>query len=329
MDHPLTSNGPTSPRHSFLHSPRRRVTPSPGRRATNSRNRNQAYGLLFASPWLIGFALFIAYPIIASLYYSFCSYDAIRSPRFVGIQNYQRMFFEDDLFWKSLWNTLYMVVVGLPVGLVASLGVALLLNQKLRGMAFYRTLYYLPSITPVVATSILWLWLLNPDYGLINVTLGGLGMHHPPGWLTDPAWSKPALILTGLWGAGGSMVIYLAGLQDIPEALYEAASLDGANKLQRLRHVTLPMLSPVILFNLIMGLIGRFQYFTEAYVMTNGGPQDSTTFYALHLFNRAFMDFKMGYASAMAWVLFLITLVCALAVFRTSARWVYYAGETR
>jgi multiple sugar transport system permease protein len=293
------------------------------------QRRNLGYGLLFAAPWFIGFAVFTAYPIAASLYYSFCSYDAIRPPRWVGFQNYHRMFVEDPLFWKSLWNTLYMVGVGLPVSLAASLGIALLLNRKLRGIAFYRTLYYLPSITPVVAASIIWLWLLNPEIGLVNIVLRWMGVAHPPAWLTDPAWAKPGLILMSLWGAGGSMVIYLAGLQDVPEALYEAAALDGAGKWAQFRHVTLPMLSPVILFNLIMGLIGSFQYFTQAYVMTNGGPQDATTFYALHLFNQAFLDFKMGYASAMAWVLFVIALTCALVVFRTSARWVYYAGEAR
>ncbi len=301
----------------------------PSRALPNAHRRREVTGLLFATPWLIGLAVFIAYPIAASLYYSFCSYDAIRSPHWVGLQNYQRLFGEDDLFLKSLWNTLYMVVIGLPIGLVASLGIALLLNQKLRGMAFYRTLYYLPSITPIVATSILWLWLLNPEMGLVNIVLSGLGVAHPPSWLTDPAWSKPALILMSLWGAGGGMVIYLASLQGVPEDLYEAASLDGATRLQQFRHVTLPMISPVILFNLIVGLIGAFQYFTQAYVMTSGGPQDSTTFYALELFNRAFLDFQMGYASAMAWVLFVIALVCALLVFRSSARWVYYAGDTR
>jgi multiple sugar transport system permease protein len=170
--------------------------------------------------------------------------------------------------------------------------------------------------------------LLNPEIGLINVALSKIGVGGPA-WLTDPAWAKPALILMGLWGAGGGMVIYLAALQDIPESLYEAAALDGAGTFTRFFRITLPMLTPVILFNLIMGLIGTFQYFTQAYVMTNGGPQDSTTFYALHLFNRAFLDFRMGYASAMAWILFVLTLACALLVFKTSARWVYYAGEER
>ena len=297
-----------------------------GRQREDQRN-----GLLFAAPWLAGLAVFIVYPILASLYYSFCSYDAIRPPRWVGLRNYQQMFFDDPLFWKALGNTMYMVAVGLPVGLVAGLAVALLLNQKVRGIAAYRTLYFLPSITPVVATSVLWLWLLNPEIGLVNTVLGKFGVAHPPLWLQDPGWSKPALILMGLWGVGGSMVIYLAGLQDIPEALYEAARLDGAGTLAQFRHVTLPMLSPVILFNLIMGLIGTFQYFTQVYVVTGGtgGPEDSTLFFALHLFNRAFTDFRMGYASAMAWVLFVITMIAALLIFRSSARWVYYGGETR
>ena len=293
-------------------------------RKTNLRN-----GLLFASPWIIGLCVFVLYPVLASLYYSFCNFDAIRAPHWVGIDNYHRLFLEDDTFWKSLGNTLYMVVVGLPIGLCASLGVALLLNLKLKGMAFYRVVYFLPSITPVVATSILWLWLLNPQTGLVDTGLRAVGVSQPPAWLTDPAWAKPALILMGLWGAGGGMVTYLAALQDVPAELMEAASLDGAGVWQRFRHITLPALSPVILFNLIMGLIASFQYFTQAYVMTNGGPQDSTLFYALHLFNSAFLDFHMGYASAMAWVLFVITMLCALLVFKTSSRWVYYAGEAR
>ncbi|HTE17409.1 MAG TPA: sugar ABC transporter permease [Armatimonadota bacterium] len=305
-------------------------SPSPNPRSTATQRRNLRNGLLFASPWIVHLLVFIAYPIAASLYYSLCSYDTLRPPRWVGLENYRILFTEDPLFWTSVWNTLYMVAVGLPVSMVISLGIALLMNQKLKGMAFYRTIYYLPSITPVVATSILWLWLLNPEMGLVNNVLGKAGIAGP-GWLASPQWAKPGLILMGLWGAGGGMVIYLAGLQDVPTQLYEAASLDGAGKLAQFRHVTLPMLSPVILFNLIMGLIGSFQYFTQAYVISNGtgGPQDSTLFYALHLFGRAFLDFRMGYACAMAWVLFLVTLLCALAVFRSSARWVYYGGEAR
>lgn len=223
---------------------------------------------------------------------------------------------------------MYMVIFGLPVSLVASLALSLLLNVKVKGIALYRTIFYIPSLVPAVALATLWLWLLNTDIGLVNMMLAKIGIHGP-GWLTDPAWAKPALILMGLWGVGGSSIIYLAGLQGIPDHLYEAAELDGANPFQKLIHVTLPMLSPVIFFNLIMGLIGSFQYFTQVYVMTNGGPQDSTLFYALYLFNRAFVYLEMGYSSAMAWILFVITLICTLIVFKTSAKWVYYEGAGR
>ncbi len=294
---------------------------------SHRRKSAEWVGILFSLPWIIGFTVFIAYPILASLYFSFCSYDAIRPPHWVGWRNYVELFTQDDVFWKSLSNTVYMIVFGLPLMLATSLGLAILLNQKVKGIALYRTLFYLPSITPVVASSILWMWILNPDIGLINIVLSRLGVAHPPGWLTDPAWAKPALILMSLWSAGGGMVIYLAALQDVPETLYEAASLDGAGAWHKFLHVTLPLISPVILFNVIIGLIGFFQYFTQAYIMTNGGPEDSTNFYALHLFNRAFLDFQMGAASAMAWILFLVTLLAALVVFKTSARWVYYAGE--
>lgn len=310
-----------------------------GRRKTNRLARvDLRNGLLFAGPWIVGFFCFTAYPIVASIYYSFCDYDAISPPRWIGTLNYTTLVTQDPLFWKSLWNTAYMIIFGLPIGLTTSLALAFMLNLKIRGMAFYRTLYYLPSITPVVAASALWLWLLNPEIGLVNECIRfvgqaftWLGLPAPagPGWLIDPKWAKPALIFMGLWGAGGGMIIYLAGLQDVPEQLYEAAELDGATSIQKLRHITMPMISPIIFFNLVMGLIGSFQYFTQVYVMTGGGPQDSTLFYALYLFSNAFLNFKMGYASAMAWILFLITLACTAVVFKTSARWVYYPGEIR
>src|SRR5947209_1843093 len=259
------------------------------------------FGLAFAAPWIVHFLVFIAYPIGLSLYYSFCDYDSLSPPHWIGGENYRLLFAQDPLFWRSLGNTFYMVLFGLPLSMAVSLGLAFLLNQKLRGMSVYRTVFYLPSIVPVVATSILWLWLLNPEIGLINAGLARVGIHGP-GWLISPAWAKPALILMGLWGAGGGMIIYLAGLQDVPQTLYEAAALDGAGAWARLRHVTLPMLSPILLFNLVMGLIGFFQYFTQVYVMTNGtgAPEDATLLYALRLFRSAFIDFNMGYASAMA-----------------------------
>lgn len=283
-------------------------------------------GLAFASPWLFGFLVFTAYPIIASLYYSFTYFDTISQPHWVGGANYANLVTRDPLFYKSLANTLYMVVFGLPLSLLAGLALALLLNQKLRGMALYRTIFYIPSIVPTVASSVLWMWILNPQIGLMNKLLG-MGGVAGPGWLTDPLWSKPALIMMGIWGVGGSMIIYLAGLQDVPQELYEAADIDGAGGPAKLLHVTLPMLSPVIFFNLVMGIIGTFQYFTQVYVMTQGGPEDSTLFYSLALFNRAFQDLNFGYASAMAWFLFAITALATALVFKTSARWVYYPGE--
>jgi len=292
---------------------------------SRSAKRDLRNGLLFASPWIIGFSVFTAYAIAASLYYSFCRYDILTPPHWIGLKNYSRLIVDDEVFRRSLWNTLYMVIFGLPIGLVASLALSLLLNAKVKGIAIYRTIFYIPSLVPAVAVATLWMWLLNTDIGLVNVILSKIGIMGP-GWLTDPKWAKPALILMGLWGVGGSSIIYLAGLQGIPEHLYEAAELDGAGPMQKLRHVTLPMLSPVIFFNLIMGLIGSFQYFTQIYIMTNGGLQDSTLFYALNLFNRAFVDLRMGYASAMAWILFAITLLCTLLVFKTSAKWVYYEG---
>jgi multiple sugar transport system permease protein len=203
--------------------------------------------------------------------------------------------------------------------------IALLLNMKVVGVPVYRTVYYLPSIVPVVATSVLWMWLLNPQYGLVNAFLARLGLPEP-GWISDPMWSKPALIGMSLWGIGGSIVIYLAGLQDVPAELYEAAEIDGARPWQRVRYITLPMLSPVIFFNLVMGLIGSFQYFTQAYVMTLGGPVDSTLFYALYLFRRAFTYLDMGYASAMAWLLFVLIMAVTALTFKSAGRWVHYAG---
>ncbi len=204
-----------------------------------------------------------------------------------------------------------------------------MLNLKVGGIAVYRTLFYIPSIVPVVASSMIWLWLLNPQYGIINGILYFLFKIPGPGWLSDPAFSKPSLIFMGLWGVGNTALIFLASMQDVPQSLYESAELDGANALVKFRHITIPMISPVILFNVIMGLIGTFQYFTQAYLMTNGGPADSTLFYALYLYNNAFRYFKMGYASAMAWIMFLIILVLTLITFKISARWVYYAGQAK
>lgn len=285
--------------------------------------------LLFASPWLFGFSLLTAGPIIASFIYSFCRYDVLNPAVWAGLENYRRLLFEDPLFWKSLGNTAYMMI-GIPLGMALGLAIAMLLNTDVRGMKFYRTLFYLPAIVPMVASAILWIWVLNPSNGLINSFLRMFGVSNPPLWLQSPSLllgSKAAIILMGLWGAGAGMVIWLAGLKGIPDHLYEAAEIDGAGPLRRFFNITLPMLSPYIFFNLIMGVIGTMQVFTQAYIMTMGGPNDSTMFYAYYLFNNAFNYFNMGYASAMAWIL--LGIVCALTVLQLwlSRKWVYYGGE--
>lgn len=287
--------------------------------------RNLRNGLLFASPFIVGLAVFTIYPVVASIYLSFCRYTILRPPQWVGLDNYGLLFTEDPLFWKSLYNTLYYTALALPLGLVLALVLATLLNMKLRGMALYRTLYFLPTIVPTVAVAILWLWVLNPEYGVLKAGLAVL--HVPsPGWLADPQWSKPGLVVMGLWGVGGTMVIFLAGLAGIPQQFYEAAAIDGAGRWSQFRHVTLPMITPTIYFNLVIGLIASFQYFTQVYIMTNGGPTHSTLFYALYLYQNAFRYLRMGYASAMAWLLFLVILAATLFIHRTSARWVYYEG---
>jgi multiple sugar transport system permease protein len=308
---------------------------SQGRRIENE----YLAGLAFVSPWLIGLVLLVIYPVGASVYLSLCKYDGLTPAVYIGLDNYAKLF-SDELFWKSLWNTAYITFLGVPIGVAFSLALAFLLNQKRRGIGIYRTLIYLPCLTPVVATSVLWLWLFNPEVGLFNVLIDRLNqvltplslglIHLPrPGWFSDAAWSKPALIIMGLWGAGGAMLIFLAALQDVPRSLHEAAEMDGAGWWLRQWHVTLPIISPAIFYNLVVGMIWGFQYFTQAYVITlgQGGPQDSTLFYVLYLFNQAFPFWRMGYASALAWILFFITLTWSLAVFRSSARLVYYQGD--
>jgi multiple sugar transport system permease protein len=282
-------------------------------------------GYLFASPWIVGFLIFGGGPLIFSLFMSFCQYDVLSQPKFVGFDNYTTMLFHDPLFYKSLWNTIY-IAIGVPLGMAVSLGIAMLLNFEVKGMAVYRTFFYLPAIMPAVAASILWIWIFNPHQGILNNLLAKVGVSGPE-WLSAESWSKPAVILMGLWGAGSGMIVWLAGLKGIPAHLYEAAEIDGAGPWAKFRAITLPMLSPYILFNLIMGLIGAFQKFTEAFIMTRGGPVDSTLFYAYNLFNYAFKYMKMGYASAMAWVLFGIVLVLTVIQLRLSKRWVHYESE--
>jgi len=246
----------------------------------------------------------------------------------VGLGNYISLIKEDQLFWVSLYNTAYYTIFSVPLGIIVGLAIAILLNQNIKGLALFRSIYYLPAVISGVAVSILWIWVLDPNFGLIASVLGIFGINSP-NWLGDPSWSKPALILMSLWGAGGSMIIYLSGLQSIPTELYEAARIDGANSIQCFLKITIPMMTPVLFFTLITGLIGSFQVFTQAYVMTDGGPLNSTLFYVLYLYRKAFAFMQMGNASAMAWILALITGVLAYIIFRSSSKWVYYAGGLR
>jgi multiple sugar transport system permease protein len=287
--------------------------------------RRHLAGYAFISPWLIAFAVFTFGPFIASIYLSFTRYDVVSAPAWVGLANYRNMITQDVVFFKSLWVTVKYAMVAVPLGIVAGVGLALLLNAQVRGISVYRTVFFLPSIVPIVATTVVFMWLLNPQIGLVNAILKKIGIIGPA-WLQDPAWAFWSLVMMGLWAVGGSMIIYLAGLKDIPATLYEAAMIDGAGLWQRTRYVTLPMLTPVIFFNLVMGVIHSFQYFTQAYIMTAGGPEESTLFYALYLFDRAWRYLDMGYASAMAWVLFVIVMVLTGLIFRTHHRWVHYGG---
>lgn len=287
--------------------------------------RRNGTGLLFISPWLIGFLCFAVGPFFSSVYLSFNSYDLIHAPKWVGGANYSTLVHDDPLFWSSLMITIRYACVSVPLGIVTGVALALLLNMKVRGQAIFRTIFYLPSVVPAVANAVVFTWILNPEIGLVNGILRIFGLEGPA-WLTDTKWALWSLIFMSLWGVGGSMVIYLAGLQDIPAHLYEAATLDGANAYQRLRKVTLPLLTPVIFFNLVMGIIGSFQYFTEAFVMTKGGPEGSTSFYALYLFERAWQYLDMGYACAMAWIVFVIVMVITGVVFRSQRRWVHFGN---
>jgi len=290
-----------------------------------------ALGIAFISPAIIGFLAFTVYPVLMSLYYSFTDYDILQPPLWIGLDNYGDLITRDKTFKTAIYNTVYMVIIGLPIHLAFDFLMAMLLNVKIRGRSLYRTIFYMPSITPIVATAILWLWIYNPQYGLANSVLQTLRLP-TIGWIADPFWSKPSLIFMGMWYGGNTILIYLAGLREVPTELLEAAELDGANAVRRTWHVTLPMVSPVIFYTLIINMIGYFQYFTEAWVMTAqrsgaaGGPLNSMMFYTMYLYQNAFQFFKMGYASAMAWILFLIVLVATAVLFRTSG-WVYYRSE--
>lgn len=291
-------------------------------------SKNFLLGLLFASPFIIGFVCFTALPFIQSFYYSLTEYDVFNPPKWVGFANYKQIF-QDPNFYKSMSNTFYMAFIGVPIGLFASLMMALVLNMKVKGISIYRTIYYLPTVVPAVAGTLLWSWILNPQFGLLDIALRAIGLPGP-NWLLDPHFTKPALIMMGLFGSGGGALIYLAALQGIPAEFYEAAEIDGANKWDLFRSIILPALSPVTLFQLIMGLIGAFQIFTTAFILTGGstgGPDQSMLFYAVNVYNEGFKNLHMGYASALAWILFIIVLFITIIILKSSMRWVYYGGE--
>jgi multiple sugar transport system permease protein len=304
--------------------------------------REVGAAMLFLSPWAIGFAVFLGGPILFSILFSFTRYDVLSPARYAGAENYRELL-NDPLFYKSIVNTLVMLA-RVPLGMAISLAIALLLDRGVRAIGFYRTAFYMPAIVPMVAASLLWVWLFNPTQGVINGALlwlfdtaslewleaiitrvTGEAFHFtPPLWLQDPAWSKPSLIIMSLWTAGASMIIWLAGLQSINPHLYEAASIDGAGAWRRFWNITLPMLSPYVLFNAIIGVIATMQIFGEAYIMTAGGPVDSTLFYAYYLFKQAFQYVRMGYAAALAWMLFVIVLALTLVQLWLSKKWVHY-----
>jgi multiple sugar transport system permease protein len=291
-------------------------------------SRRTCIGLAFVSPWLVGFAALTLYPVCASIYYSFCDYDVLSSPVWVGLLNYRDMV-SDDVFWKSVWNTLIFNLIALPLGLLASLALALLLNQPVRMRGVFRAIYYLPSLVPAVAGAMVWLWILNGRLGILNQGLSAMGIANPPHWLSDPAWTKPSLALVSVWGCGNTVVIYLAALQGVPRSLLEAAMIDGASAWRRLVHVTLPAISPVIYFNLLIGIIGGLQVFTSAFVMmsTPGGPERSVLFYAIYIYQNAFEYRHMGYASAMAWILCLLILSLTWIASRLTRSLVFYQGS--
>lgn len=295
---------------------------------TKLARREEIGGFLLISPWLIGFVIFLVIPIIMSIYLSLTDYDYVSKPKFVGFDNYVKALTADPIVWHSLKITFLYTLMALPLELSFSFGVAMLLNFRGWGLNVFRTLFYLPSVLPPVAVSILWLWIFNPKFGILNQFLSWFGIDGP-GWLYDPKWALFALVVMSLWGFGRGMIVYLSGLQNINTEYYDAAKVDGANLFTTFFKITVPLMSPVIFFNIVMGLIGSFQVFAQAFIMTGGGPANSTEFYMLYLYQNAFKFFKAGYASALGWLLFLVIMAFSLLVIKSSSAWVYYEGELK
>lgn len=300
------------------------------RKKFNHKRREGLVGYVFILPWIIGFLLFTAGPLLFSLVASFTNYNITSQMDFVGTQNYEKLLFDDQLFWTSLWNTLYYVAFSVPLTTIGAIFLSVLLNKDVPGLRFFRTIYYLPAVLSGVGVYLLWMQLLDPSTGLVNLVLGWFGIDGP-NWLFDPEWTKPSLILMKLWGVGGGMLLYLASLQGVSKSLYEAAQIDGASKWQQFRYITLPMITPVIFFDVVTSLIGGFQIFQEAYVMSNGtgGPVNSLLFYNYYMWNKAFKVFDMGYAMAMSWILFIIVFILTMINLKLAPRWVHYEGEAK
>src|SRR5690606_4902671 len=295
------------------------------------RRKESIYGYLFVLPWIIGFLAFTAGPLVFSFMASFTNYNITSQLDFIGVENYQGLFTADNLFWTSLWNTLYFVAFSVPLTTIGAILLSALLNQDIPGIRFFRTLYYLPAVLSGVGVYLLWMQLLDPGTGMVNLILGWFNIDGP-NWLFDPEWTKPSLILMKMWSVGGSMLLYLASMQGVSKSLYEAAEIDGANTWKQFRHITLPMITPVIFFDVVTSLIGGFQIFQEAYVMSSngeGGPANSLLFYNLYMWRQAFENFNMGYAMAMSWILFVIVFVLTLINLKLAPRWVHYEGEEK
>ncbi len=296
------------------------------RRMSGPARQEAMAGIICILPWLIGFVAFTAGPILASLVISLMRWDVVSPAKWVGLQNYVDIFTRDSDFGQAFRVTLTYAGLSLPLTLILGLAISLLLNLRLRGMKVYRTLFYIPAVLPGVAVTIMWVWIFNPDFGVMNHLLSLVGIQGPR-WFYSPRWALPGVIIMGLWPVGGQAIIYLAGLQNIPPHLYEAAKIDGAGVWQRFWRVTIPLLTPTLFFQLVMNLIGSFQVFTEAYIATNGGPLKTTLFYMLYIYTQAFRSMRMGYGSALAWILALVILLVTVAVFRSSPYWVYYEAE--
>ncbi len=300
----------------------------PRRGYFSGRRLENLTGWLWASPWILGFLIFTLGPMLASVYFSFTDFPVISPPKWIGLGNYRTMLTKDGSILQALKVTTVYALAAIPLNLSLGFFLAILLNQPIKGVTVWRTVYYLPAVISGVAVALLWQWIFNTDFGLANWLLSIIGIKGPR-WLLDPSWALPSLVIMSMWGVGGGMIINLAGLQGVPTQLYEAAEIDGAGAWRRFWMVTIPMVSPVIFFNLVMGVIGALQTFTQAFIMTGGGPREATYFYMLHLYNNAFQWLKMGYAAALAWVLFFYILILTLFVIRSSSAWVYYEGELR